>query len=511
MNRKCYLRKPFTALAFERLLLFQRQAKRLIYVGVLSIATVHAGAASLPSWFSPTLLWAGSYHGDEDLVNRADVKFRLNFTKVSPWLDFSVRTQLLDARPSDDVFSDGVTVLGTGVYHNPTGSRILYGPLDIGGLSARIRNIYRHGAPFVTAHSGHTADLKTDPGASPTNAFAARLVAPPLWGWQMSTAFTAEDEYTRNGFFLGAERTLNSRIKAAAEFYFQGATLPVRKASAWFSEKPPLPERDTRIYAGTVRILSPLVSAAADLAYSETFAFGRGMYGNLGLQFGNRPWRISLAVDTVTPRFVDSTGAIPGQGLRIGGKIERFMPRGELWRIATTLRGYGPDDNETFTHSSSSLYYHFPAVKSMFSLSQVSLSASRNATVRTKILDSWHFNIGINAGRVRTKTSCTLDEYTHDDTPSPFPDRECRYVIYGWRIDEEVVVSLNFLTLTATLGYHKKLDAATARWNDAEIPFSLSAQFHNAPGRVTVKFACSDFPQGWQLGVSWRFSLRLSP
>jgi hypothetical protein len=351
--------------------------------------------------------------------------------------------------------------------------------------------------------------LKTDPAASSENALSIRLVSPSLLGWQMSAVFTAEEKHGSNSFFLGANKAVGKRIQTAAEFYYQGAALPVRKASEWFSDKPPLPERDTQIYAGTFHILSPIVSAAADIAYSETFAFGRGMYGNLGLQFGNRPWRFSLAADTVTPRFVDSAGAVPGQGFRIGGKIEYFLPRGELWRVETALRGYG-DGEDAFTRSSSTFYYHFPTAKSMFSLSQVSLSASRNAINNAKILDSWHFNIGVNVGRLRAKASCTLDEYTHDDTPSPFPDRECRYVVHGWKIDGEVAVPLGFLTLSASLGCHKTLDTGTAQWKDAEIPFSVSAQFHNVPGRVTVKIAVTDFPQNWNLNVSWRFSPRLT-
>jgi hypothetical protein len=479
---------------------------------VLSAAVMRANALPLPSWFTPAFLWSGSYHGDESLANRADARLRLNFKEVSRWLDFTVRAQLFDERPADDMLSNGLSFLGTGLYHNPTGSRILYGPIDIGGLPARIRNIYRHSAPFVSAHSPFTADLKANPGAASTNAFAARLVTPPLlirpfsWGWQAFTAFTTEATNNRNGFLIGVNTVADKRFEASAEVYYQEAALPDQKTSGWFLDKPPLPRRDTRVYAGSARFVSPPASAAMDIAYSETFAFGRGMYGNMGLQFGNRPWRFSIAADIVTPRFVDSAGAVPGQGFRVGGKIERFLPRGELWRAETTLRGYG-EDEDTFTRSSSKLYYHFPTPKnkSPVSLSQIALSATRNAVNNTKILDSWHFNIGVNAGRLRAKTSCTVDEYTHDDTPSFFPDRECVYVIYNWRMDEEVVIPFDLLTLTASLGYLKKLDWVTAQWKDAELPFSLSLQFHKVPGQFTVKLSTPGFPRDWKIGLSWRF------
>jgi hypothetical protein len=487
----------------------------LIFIVILGIGAVHAAAIPLPSWFQPSLLWSGSYQQDGELLNRGDAKFRLNFT---PMLDFTVRTQLLDERPSDDI-TDGLSVFGVGVYHNPTGSRILYGPLDSGGLPARVKNIYRHGAPFVVNHSRSSADLKTDPGTATNSAFTARLVSPPIWGWQTFAAFTDERDDNRSSFLFGvntAEITTKSRIQTSAEFYYQSATLPEKSVTGWFTDRQPLPERDKHLYAGTIRFLSSLVSAAADIAYSETFAFGRGMYWNMGLQLGNRPWRFSFAMDATTPRFVDGEGAVSGQGFRVGGKVERFLPRGEIWRVETTLRGYG-DGEDAFTRSSSTIYYHFPSIikaketkeentkKIPFSFAQVSLGATRNAVNNAKILDSWNAALVVNVGKARLKTSGTLGEYTHDDEPSPFPDRDCTYVVYNWRLDEEAVIPFDFFTLTAAIGCHKKLDVATAQWKDAEVPLSLSAQFHTAPGRVTIKLAFSDFPQDLKLSLSWRF------
>jgi hypothetical protein len=490
------------------------QTRRLVFIVSLSIGAAHAAAIPLPSWFQPSLLWLGSYYQDSqdsEFLNRGDAKFRLN---VTPLLDFTARIQLLDQRPADDM-AEGLSVFGMGIYHNPTGSRVLYGPLDSGGLPARVKNIYQHGAPFVVNHSRSSVDLKTDPGAAFKSAFAARLVSPPLGGWQTFAGFTDERDDNRYSFLFGVNTdavgaVAKNRIQASAEFYYQSAVLPEKSVTGWFTDKQLLPEREERLYAGTIRLLSPLVSAASDIAYSETFAFGRGMYWNMGLQFGNRPWRVSLAADATTPRFVDSGGAVPGQGFRMGGRIERFLPRGEIWRLETTLRGFG-DGEDAFTRSSSTLYYHFPSIektkgeKIPLSFSQVSLGATRNAVNRAKILDSWKAALVVNIGKVRLKTSAALGEYTHDDDPSPFPDRNCTYVVYNWRLDEEAVVPFDFFTLTATIGCLKKLDAVSAQWKDAEVPLSLSTQIHTAPGRFTVRLAFSDFPKDWKLSVSWRF------
>jgi hypothetical protein len=463
-------------------------------------------AAAAPSWLSPVFLWTGAYVQEEELRNRIDAQFKVDFGEISPWLDFTTRVQVIDERPSNDVLANGVSFFGAGAYHNYTGSRILYGPLDFSGLPVRIRNIYRHGAPYAASHSRYSVELKTDPGSTSSDTLAVRLASPIVRGWQGFAAFA--DEEGRNSVSFGVNLAMGNGIQASAEGYYQEAVLPEQGVTGWFSDKRPLPEREARLYAGTAHFFSPFVSAAADIAYSETFAFGRGLYWNLGIQLGNRPWRFSLAADGVTPRFVDSAGSVPGEGFRVGGKIERFLPRGEVWRVETMLRGYG-DGEDAFTRSATTLYYHFPTVRNLVALSQVSVSASRNAADSAKILDSWTGNIGVKIGNVRTKTSLAVGEYTHDDTPSPFPDRECTYVIYEWKLSEEAAVPFDLFTLTATLGCHRKLDGITAQWKDAELPFSVSVQLHNLPGRFTVKLSSPDAPDDWKLAVSWRFSYTL--
>ncbi|MDR1277127.1 MAG: hypothetical protein LBK02_00080, partial [Treponema sp.] len=89
--------------------------------------------------FGWNLLWAGSWDEGKTLNNRGDL--RLIFPSLR------LRAEVIDKRPLDfgsspplQGFGQGLSNYGGGLYHNPTGSRLLYGILDEWGLPARIRN-----------------------------------------------------------------------------------------------------------------------------------------------------------------------------------------------------------------------------------------------------------------------------------------------------------------------------------------------------------------------------------
>ncbi|MDR2370224.1 MAG: hypothetical protein LBD71_01990, partial [Treponema sp.] len=112
-------------------------------------------------------LWTGSWEHGGNLVNRGDVRLFL------PCM-FSLRAQAIDSRPDDpgrtgfqpagfgESGKNGLTSFSGGLYHKPTGSRLLLGILDEWGLPARIRNPWIRSLPFAENHSRSMADLKTE-------------------------------------------------------------------------------------------------------------------------------------------------------------------------------------------------------------------------------------------------------------------------------------------------------------------------------------------------------------
>jgi hypothetical protein len=477
-----------------------------------------ANNARLPPWFSPEVIAAGSWTEDASLVNRGDLRLRFHFEDVSPWLDFKLRGEVMDKRDAQSPSEDGLTFFGAGLYHSITSSRVLYGPLAVTGLPARVKNIWAHGASFVGTHTALSADLRTEPAATAKPALFAQLWSPPVFGIKVFAAYTSDIDKGQVpgasplGYSAGAEAAFTKKTKLAAEVYSQDLTLAERKADGWFSDKTALPERKSRIYAGTASFLSPYISVAGDFAYSEPFAFGRGAYWNCGLQLGDKPWRVSLAADRTTQLFVDGGGAIPEQGFRTGARFELFRKRNELWKVQTTLRGYKQDDDR-FTRSTTTIYYRFPlaAKRSDSSIqvvpTRISLSETRDATNAEKVLDSWTVAFGFNLWRLRSGASFSLDEYSHDDDPLPFPDPRSTYTINAWKLGLEASTSFSFLTLTAKSGLNATLDAQTAVWNAVKIPFSFALRAQALPGRLTLKAESPAFPSDWNFAISWRLQI----
>jgi hypothetical protein len=339
-------------------------------------------------------------------------------------------------------------------------------------------------------------------------------------------------------------------VELLTEGFFTGAELPAKHSDSWFADPPPLPARDFRLYALGMALNRPYCSFSSDWAWSETFAWGRDMYGNVGIRIHppaiggtggagqGGPWSISLAADGAGERYIGRDGSSPGAGFRSAGKIERKGMRGGLFRVSTTLRGPGLGD--AFNRSSSQLYYRFPAPAPAgrganrsadnsaadfpLRVTRVSLGVERNAADSAKILDGLDAGLGLslkmpavplpgfstaNAGTSAATGGSPLGIHlsgsikslgSSDKTPAPYP-------LSGesWRFDSaqagcELSWSPGMFQFRTKWGY-----AVTAK-KEGVWDASFSAVVRGKPGRFSVKAASPDFPRKWHSTVSWRLA-----
>jgi hypothetical protein len=373
------------------------------------------------------LLWAGAWEEEGNLTNRTDLKLRL----TGPGL--TLRGEILDRRPGDfenlfqklpwEVEGTVTNFLG-GLYHESTGSRILYGPLEEWGLAARIRNPWSRGLPFAESRKSSLAELRTAPSArepelyvylgTPFFGLPGKVSGPQLRGFasiRLNPARLAAgpgDSGAPNGTPLGAplgaplgegtaltaalEGRLGKTAALSLEGFYTAAFIPARESSGWFSETPPLPSQDFRLYGLGVLVTMPYLSLSGDMAWSRTSIQGRDIYANLGLRVGNRragsssrpggDWQLSLAADGAGRNYRGSDGTNPGAGFRAGGKFEWRHSRAGLFRISTTVSGPGlilGGGGPGFNRSSSGFYYRPPAAALPLRISRISLSAARDA------------------------------------------------------------------------------------------------------------------------------------
>jgi hypothetical protein len=396
-----------------------------------------------------------------------------------------------------------------GIYHAPTASRLLYGILDEWGLPARIKNPWTRGAPFAETHAPTASDMKTDPTSKKPSAHLY-LRSQKIGAFSGFFSTTLDSELNA-AFGGGVSADLRDKKTIRLEYFYTSKELSARTTDAWFSEDPPLPPRDFRIFgAGTV-YSSPLFTVATDFAASETFAFGRGIYANIGIRFGgkthrsNPPWAISLAVDGASERYVGRDGAEVGAGSRYAAKFEYFGKNSALFRVGTNIRAesFGGD----IERGSGQLYYRFPVSRTVpIQFSRVSLNLARNAK-ETPVIDDYEAGVGLNLWKFRTFFSINLSTLSYATEPFPYPviDTTSRWKSAKFSGDISYRLRLFLLSAkTSCLIQDEKEPLWTA---------SLSSSFHKKRGYFTLKASSedmADFLQGfrnWLLTLSWRVSL----
>jgi hypothetical protein len=528
-------------------------------IGLVSAGTLCARAAERPPLFTWDLLWAGSWEESKTLHNRGDA--RIGFTRPGLLL----RGQALDKRTLNFELDspwgnteNAVTQFAAALYHRPSGSRLLYGPLDEWGLSARIRNPWIRSAPFAENHKPLIADLKTDATASKNQEAYAYLSSPFLaiaprtrargfaaqargfFAAQVNTQ-AAEAGQLHPAIAGGVETQFSNNFDILLEGFYTGATLPAKNSDSWFAVPPVLPERDFHLYSVGLLAHSPWLSLSSDWAFSETFAWGRDIYGNIGIRVnplvqtgkGKKPkaapWAISLAADGAGERYIGRDGASHGAGFRTAGKFELKGARSSLFRASALLRG--PGFGKEFDRSAAGLYYRFPASGAgAFSglaprLSRTALNIERNATNSARIYDSLDGSLGLSCnippvplpgfytvakGSQRPRgsalslnlsggVSCVSGGGEASGPVPLFQEPDFDSAKAGC----ELTWSPGIFQFRTKWGYAVSAKALEAT-GEGQWDSSFSAAVRFKYGRFSVKAAAPAFPEKWHYTVAWR-------
>jgi hypothetical protein len=484
-------------------------ARKIYYLVFLALLLAHPAADVYPLGFvlgkagsiSLDTLWSGSWTYEGNLINRGDA--RLRFHKPA----LTLRTQITDRRPDpfSEGFGEGLSAFSSGLYHETTGSRLLWGILDEGGLPARIKNVWSRGMPFVEQRQGTVADLYTEPSATKERALYLALGSPwlavPRLGPARGFGSALLDDKAQAAFNGGFEMWFPKSASLRAEGFFARNHLAAKAPAAWFSETPPLPERDQDIMAGSLYFNSPAFAAATDLAWSETFAYGKDLYGNLAFRIGNRPWRFSLASDGAGSRYVGRDGGATGAGFRAAARLERRGKRSSLFRTTVTLRA--PALGQQFHKGSVLFYYHFQTAPArsqrFFWPSRVSLTIGRDGsnpstssdpeTKADSIAALWGFALG--------KVSLVCQGDLH----GIYHEAARRYEFASAKMSAEASCAVKPFHFSVKPGY------AIDKKGLGHGEIGASASVRGKWGRFSLRASVTDSGRDWDAGVSWRLQL----
>jgi hypothetical protein len=239
------------------------------------------------------------------------------------------------------------------------------------------------------------------------------------------------------------------------------------------------------------------------------------------------PWSISLAADGAGERFTGRDGGNPGAGLRAAGKFEWKGTRSSLFKLDTTVRGPGLDEN--FNRSSSGVYYRFPAPAAVradtgaaafpLRVSRISFGADRNAANPRKVLDSIDGTLGLSlnlpavplpgfsqrtGGSVKgsplgiSLSTLLKGQSSIDEVPLPYPVPQSPWTFDSVRVGYELSWSPGIFQFKTKLGY-TAAEKKEEKWDT-----SLAAAIRFKAGRLGIKAGSNDFPDKWNWSISWR-------
>jgi hypothetical protein len=516
----------------KRLLFFIEACVAYAALGALPSAPV-SGAMSrdLPKKPVVSLLFAGSWEKGGNFSTRA----RLILEMPASGLGF--RVQYTDRRKASswDAFTESfdkndLAAFSGGIYHELTGSRFLYGMITTSGLAARITNPRLKGLPFEESRAASQSELKTESSSTALPAFYLHLASPELELSSKSRikAFGAvllESEGEpgstlsfspgKGAFSAGTTVSFSRNSQIRLEAYYTERTIPPRTPSTWFSYKPALPERDFRIYAGSVALHFPGFGLAADGAWSETFAYGRDFYGNMGLRFGDRPWRLSLAADGSGSRYVGPDGGENGAELRFAARLERRGKRSSLFRLEALARAAETEDNvpgglwelaEKPNRYSLGLYWR-PQPGGSFSLRSVSFSVKTDSRVPEKesagaeaLVSLRLFRLGLDS-RIGV-SGLKKEPEENSELYQVFPGtlNLGPYHFDSLKLHESLVWSRDFFQCKAGFGYNAEMKTAGLNtfWDT-----SLALTLNGKHGWFSLKISSPKFPGDWEYTLSW--------
>jgi hypothetical protein len=502
--------------------------------GLPPVSAMEPASATKPQPEKPavSLLFAGFWESGGNLSERAQIMLEM------PASGLGFRIQYTDRRKASswDAFTESfdknsLAAFSGGIYHKPTGSRFLYGMITTSGLSARITNPRLKGVPFEESRVASQSELKTESSSTALPTFYLHLASSELGlgsgdssklRLKVFGAVSLESEgepgstlsfsFGKSAFTAGTTVSFSRSSWARLETYYTEGTIPPRTPSTWFSSKPALPERDFRVYAGSVVLHFPRFGFAVDGAWSETFAYGKGFYSNLGLRFGDRPWRLSLAADGSGSRYTGPDGSENGAEFRFAARLERRGKRSSLFRFEALARAAETEDNvpggfwelaETPNRYSFGVYYRPQVGGGSFAVRSFSFSLKKDSRIPGKesagaeaLVSLRLFQLGFDS---RISVS-GLEENSKENQALQETVKFGHYRFDSLRLHENLVWSRGFFQCKAGFGYtaEMKTTGLKTSW-DA----SLAITFKGKHGWFSLKASTPNFPGDWEYTLSW--------
>jgi hypothetical protein len=301
------------ALSFNRI---------LIAVGLLFNSASYLSADIAFGNGKAAFLFSGLWQPQDSIANKLDLKYTLALAELS------IRALLLDTRPCpfSDIPQENNPKVFAGIYHLPTNSRILVGPLIEIGLLQNCSAPSLGKVPYAEEHTRSSVDLDT--AIKTTTAIHRHITLGTSSGntyqaYSLVTIDSVSDWVVLGGWRNNGEHESELRL----EGFLLSQSIPERTSSTWFSEAPPLPQRTSSMVAFSSFLKNESATICADGVWSRTQFTPQGFYGNTAFKIQRNPWSIEFALDSTNGVYIGRNKKESPSFFRNGVKIEKRIPK----------------------------------------------------------------------------------------------------------------------------------------------------------------------------------------
>jgi len=440
---------------------------------------------------------SGTWIQEEGIRNEADIRLSLDRSG----LEF--RLLALQDGPADPLDAPEAVETGFSVQlrHIPTNSKVLYGALEERGLPARVTNPLRKGLPYFENRTATDAQIDSDASADSSGEWYLRLGTPQA---SPVAAYGAvfDTEALQPSFTAGAAFGLPGKPSLAFDAYYGPAALPPRDADTWFSDYPPLPERDLQFSAASISARMPKLSLAADWALSSPRFQENGAYGNAAIELGDRPFRLSIAADRVWGPFSSREGYESADALRSGIRLDYRWARGG--RLRWEAERVSKEDSSLSLEEGCSLL--FPRQREIFFIVPLSLAVSASRKLlEDAVSDTAGLEGAFDLFRLRFRAALSLGFetiLTDEGSAAPIqPFSGPETALERRSADLSLTFRIGPVSLKGTAAFDAERDSVPAWKASAQAAALFKA------GQARIKGELENGGKTWTWTFSWRSGL----
>ncbi|MCX7655768.1 MAG: hypothetical protein N2Z76_04505 [Treponemataceae bacterium] len=215
-----------------------------------------------------------------------------------------------------------------GLFHGPSGSRLLFGNCTIQGLENRITNPLGKSLSGSFSYRASTATLSSTASPPGEEEWYGKILL-SLGSLIEFSSFVhmGFQNFPWGTYGAGVYFLLPHHKTLTLEGLYYRGDVEASKGTSWFSAVPLLPHHPFEVWAGTLWYHENMGSGGFSLAYSSTYFGETGWYVHGVARYTPGPWDFCVVGDGVVGTYRSPGGKLQNRTYRIQCSLGYYPPR----------------------------------------------------------------------------------------------------------------------------------------------------------------------------------------